>query len=1021
MHVLPRLAFKRLLVTAALGGLLPFAAQADDPVNGKALYTTHCASCHGANPLTSNSNKIYNSRNARAAIDAGISNVGDMNSLRPSFPSGGTALADMAAYLGNTPASLAFASTAVGSTSATQSVTVYASLKSGNALSGLTVATSGDFARTGGSCGTTLATGTSCTVLVAFTPTASGARSGSLSLTHNNTLTPIALALSGTGAASAAPVANLSPTTMALAATAIGATSATQTATLSNSGSAALAISAINLSNSADFVIAGGTCNAGVSVAAGASCTIALAFKPAVGTTGTRSGALQVSHNAAGSPSSVSLSGNATAAAAPAAALTPSLAFGSINVGTTGAAQTATLSNTGNAPLTIGTLSTGSSEFTLGGGSCAAGAVVAAGSSCTVAVSFTPAAAGARSASLVITHNASGGQSSTSLAGTGVALSPVIGVSPTTLSFSQTSGTVSVAQTVTVSNTGNAPLAISALSIGGAQAAEFLIASDSTCAVGGSVAANASCQVKLVFAPAATGARSASLAIVHSAAGSPSNVTLNGSGTTVAQPAISLNAATLSFAAQVLGSTSPSQSVTVSNGGAAPLNFSSLTLTGTAASDFTRGGTCTATGTLAVGASCTVTLSFTPGAVGTRSATLTLASDASNGSAVLSLSGSGVAAAAPAVSLAPGAVDFGNQTIGVTSNARSVTLTNSGSGALSLSSISATAGFGVGHNCGASLAAGSSCTLSTTFTPAAGGATTGNISVASNAAGSPHGVTLAGTGVAASPVLVWSPATATLDFGDAGVGGAPASHSLTLLNQGPGAVTLQQFTLAGAQAADFALASASTCAVNATLSQGASCGLVLTFQPGAVGARNALLQMAASGTLPPDVALTGNATALAQPDAVVVPAALSFNAPGGVQTLTLQSTGSAGLQVTALRVATGSFTIAPAPANGCPATPFDLLPGQSCALSVAWSNTAPGAEAGSVEIDTSAAATPLVVPLQAMREAPAGLDGGTPTGLSNAGAGGCSIAQGDSLADPTLWLLALAAASVLAWRRRSAA
>jgi hypothetical protein len=56
-----------------------------------------------------------------------------------------------------------------------------------------------------------------------------------------------------------------------------------------------------------------------------------------------------------------------------------------------------------------------------------------------------------------------------------------------------------------------------------------------------------------------------------------------------------------------------------------------------------------------------------------------------------------------------------------------------------------------------------------------------------------------------------------------------------------------------------------------------------------------------------------------------------------------------------------------------------------------------------------------------MREAPAGLDGGTPTGLSNAGAGGCSIAQGDSLADPTLWLLALAAASVLAWRRRSAA
>jgi hypothetical protein len=119
------------------------------------------------------------------------------------------------------------------------------------------------------------------------------------------------------------------------------------------------------------------------------------------------------------------------------------------------------------------------------------------------------------------------------------------------------------------------------------------------------------------------------------------------------------------------------------------------------------------------------------------------------------------------------------------------------------------------------------------------------------------------------------------------------------------------------------------------------------------------------------------------------------------------------LHVTALRVAAGSFTLAAAAANGCPATPFDLLPGQGCLLSIGWSSSAIGNETGSVEIDTSAAATPIQVGIQAVRAAAA------PPALSNAGGGGCSIARGDTLADPTLWLLAALAASVLWWRRRS--
>ncbi|MEP7297085.1 MAG: choice-of-anchor D domain-containing protein [Burkholderiales bacterium] len=1023
MNVVTLKPLKRLIVAAFIGAFASFAAHADDPAGGAGLFSANCASsgCHNTStPLTSNASKIYNARNTRAWIQSNInSNNSGMGRL-----SGMTAqqVADIAAYLGNTPTSLTFGSTAVGSTATAQQVTVYASLKSGYSLNALTFTTTGDFARAGGTCATTVATGQSCTVLVNFTPTASGTRTGALSIASNNTLTPIVIALSGTatGTVAPAPVASITPASLALGSVAIGATGTAQNVTVSNTGNAALSLSAITSSNAADFVIAGGTCSAGGSVAAGASCTVSMAFKPAAGATGARTGSLSIAHNGAGSPGAVSLSGTAMAAAAPVASLTASLAFGSVNVGTTSAAQTATLSNTGTAALTIGTLATGSTEFVINGGSCAAGASVAAGSSCTVSVALTPSAAGARSASLVITHNAAGSQSSTSLSGTGVALNPVIGVSPGTLSFSQTLNVTSAAQSVTVSNTGNAPLAISALTIGGAQASEFQLAAGSTCATGGSVAANGSCVVKLSFTPVALGARSGSLAITHNAAGSPSAVALNGIGTASPQPAISLNAATLTFASQTLGSTSASQTVTVSNSGAATLTFNALTLTGTAAADFTRAGTCAATGTLAAGATCTVAFTFTPGAFGARSATLSIGSDASNGAAVLSLAGTGAAVATPSVGLTPAALVFGNQTVGVASAARTATLTNSGSGPLSIASITATSGFGVTHNCGASLAAGASCILSASFTPTAASAFNGSVTVASNAAGSPHAVSLSGTGVAASPVLAWTPAVAAVNFGDAGVGATPVTQTLTLANQGPGAVTLQQMTLAGAQAADFSLGGTGTCAVNAALAQGATCTVALAFQPGAVGARSAALQLVSSGTNPPDIALGGNGTAAAQPGALAVPGAISLTASTGsaaapTQTLNVQSTGSAVLRVTAMRVAVGSFTLDTTATGGCPAAPFDLMPGQTCAMSVGWSSTTATAEAGILEIDTNAAAAPVQVSIQAVRSAAVS----AAPAMENAGAGGCSIANGLSLTDPTLLLLVFLAVCVLSWRFRS--
>jgi hypothetical protein len=158
---------------------------------------------------------------------------------------------------------------------------------------------------------------------------------------------------------------------------------------------------------------------------------------------------------------------------------------------------------------------------------------------------------------------------------------------------------------------------------------------------------------------------------------------------------------------------------------------------------------------------------------------------------------------------------------------------------------------------------------------------------------------------------------------------------------------------------------------------------------------------------------------MAQPAVSVVPGTLVFTVNSGAsttdpQTLTLQNTGNAVLRVNAMRIASGSFTLAAAATNGCALVPFDLMPGQSCVLAVGWSSAATGPETGTVEIDTTASTAPLQVALQAVRQsAPAAVPG-----ISNEGAGGCSIARGNDLADPTLWLLVLLAVGVL-WRRRA--
>ena len=100
---------------------------------------------------------------------------------------------------------------------------------------------------------------------------------------------------------------------------------------------------------------------------------------------------------------------------------TTTMGFGQVTIGTTSAAQTVTLSNTGAAALQLSALTVSNGEFVRSGGTCTATTALAVSASCTIAISFSPTTAGVRSAMLAIAHNAAGSPSNVSLAGTGVA------------------------------------------------------------------------------------------------------------------------------------------------------------------------------------------------------------------------------------------------------------------------------------------------------------------------------------------------------------------------------------------------------------------------------------------------------------------------------------------------------------------------------------------------------------------------------------------------------------------------
>jgi hypothetical protein len=281
---------------------------------------------------------------------------------------------------------------------------------------------------------------------------------------------------------------------------------------MSNTGADPSTITSVTTSG--DFTE---TNNCGTSLAAGASCTITVAFKPTLN--GTRTGTLFVIDNSPGSPHTVSLTGTGIG---PDAKLSPgTLTFDGQPVGTTSAPQVVTLTNDGSVAMTIAGIQTigAFADTTSCGGSLAAGA------NCTVNVTFQPSASGTDSGALTIADNAPGSPQTVTLIGTAVTgPAPVANLSPTSLSFGpQPVNTTGSGQTLTLSNTGNATLNATYSRLG-----DFTVIA-STC--GPQVAAGASCTTQIASLPKAAGPTIGTFSVTDNAPGSPQTAIFSGSGT----------------------------------------------------------------------------------------------------------------------------------------------------------------------------------------------------------------------------------------------------------------------------------------------------------------------------------------------------------------------------------------------------------------------------------------------------------------------------------------------------------
>jgi hypothetical protein len=448
---------------------------------------------------------------------------------------------------------------------------------------------------------------------------------------------------------------SISPSAVGFGSVAVGASSATQAVTVTNSGSASAPVTTV--STTGDF---SQTNTCGTSIGAGSSCTVSVRFTPTVA--GSRAGNLTVT--AAGITSTVPLSGTGVSPGPILNTNPGSLTFAGTIVGSTAAAQTVTVTNSGTTSATVSGV-TASGDYSQSNNCSTLGV----GASCTVTVSFTPTTSGSRAGTVTITSSANNSPTTIALSGSGIGTATNIAAGRPATASSQvnttqaaTTATDGDANTYWESTNGAFPQWLqvdlgAAYNVGRvtlklppstawATRTQTLSVQAST---NGSSFSDAVGSATYTFNPASantvnitvpgTSARYVRVNVTANSgwpAGQISEFEVypSGGGSTP-NATLSANPSSLTFASQAPNTTSAAQTVTVSNTGTAAGSSTSVAVTG----DYSQTNTCGTS--IAAGASCTVSVSFRPTTSGTRTGSLTVTSSASNSPTTVALSGTG--------------------------------------------------------------------------------------------------------------------------------------------------------------------------------------------------------------------------------------------------------------------------------------------------------------------------------------------------------------------------------------------
>ncbi len=509
--------------------------------------------------------------------------------------------------------------------------------------------------------------------------------------------------------------------------------------------------------------------------------------------------------------------------------------------------------------------------------------------------------------------------------------------SPPSLAFSsQSFDTPSSPLTVTLENTGSLALAATSISVNG----DF---SETDNCVNAAVAAGASCAIQVTFTPQATGPVSGEMTIYGNVYGGQLNVDLTGVG--APGGLVTLAPASVTFGQVEVGTTSIPLQVTATNNSAAEVPISGISIT----PPFLLYSNSCGDTSFAANSDCQLQVEFAPTQNGLASGLLTFNDGA--GTQTVELSGTGLAP--PNDVLNPTSVSFPATAEGQVSAPETVTLTNSGGMPLTAISIAASAQFQESSTCGTQLAASAVCSISVIYAPTQIGVATGTLTIAD--ALRTQTASLSGTGLAPPGFSITPP---SLTFTNQQPGVPSASQTLTVANIGGSPMANVGFSIAGAAASSYSVASTSCGAV---LNSGSSCTVQIVFTPSATGNSAATLAVSSStpGVAAASVPLDGSgqlATGLAANPSQITFPVVAEGQLSAAEAVTVTNSSNYAIGPVSLAVP-APFSISQ---NTCVGS---LAAGANCTASVVFQPISGGTASGSLTATSSAVSAPATVAL----------------------------------------------------------